>query len=158
MSTKLLSLLLLAGVASLLFYSASHEKTTTKFHDWATSHGKHYDSEMETIYRSQIYAENLAAIEAHNTDLTQTYQMGLTQFADMTQEEFAAQYLTLRVVEKEKKIIVGTSKSLKKQGAVIDWVAAGKVTAVKNQASCGSCWAFSAVGAIESQYLITKNS
>jgi len=42
--------------------------------------------------------------------------------------------------------------------ASIDWVAAGKVAAVRDQGGCGSCYAFAATAAIESKYAIENNA
>lgn len=40
---------------------------------------------------------NLAKIEAHNSDSTQTHTLGVTQFADLTQDEFEKIYLQAKL-------------------------------------------------------------
>merc|ERR1719213_1291256 len=49
-------------------------------------------------------------------------------------------------------------KYARRSPASINWRDTEAVTAIKNQGQCGSCWAFSATEAVESQLVLTTGS
>ena len=82
--------------------------------------------------------------------------MGVNQFTDLTDGEFQAIYLTMIIPENAIKAVV--EEKIAQTGVNIDWTAAGKVSLVKNQGACGSCWAFSAIAGLESAGLLNNDN
>ena len=84
--------------------------------------------------------------------------MGINSFADRTIEEFRSTYLTVipDTVEKlpEDYFIPDPDMEILEE---LNWAEKNVLPPVKNQGSCGSCWAFSAVAVLESTNVIYNN-
>jgi C1A family cysteine protease len=80
----------------------------------------------------------------------------VNKFADLTAQEFDSKY---KGYNGAAAWIVKRDMELPKieAPATFDWEPTGKVTPVKNQEQCGSCWAFSATENIESVWMIAKD-
>ncbi|XP_059461680.1 cysteine protease XCP1-like [Corylus avellana] len=136
------------------------DKLIELFESWMSKHSKSYESIEEKLHRFDIFKDNLEHIDETNKKVS-NYWLGLNEFADLSHEEFKQMHLGLIKPELPKKRqspqefsyrdVVDLPKS-------VDWRKKGAVTHVKNQGSCGNCWAFSTVAAVEGiNQLVTGN-
>jgi len=142
---------LVVGFASLLCASADVEKAFLQFQ---IDHGKLYDG-AEKVKRFQVFAENFARIAPLQSS-SQNATFGITQFSDMTDEEFSVR-LGLKYPDDwthEPVDDIFSADELRATPSSVDWRTKGAVTPVKDQGHCGSCWAFSTIGNIEGQHFL----
>ncbi|KAH9500838.1 hypothetical protein Btru_073138 [Bulinus truncatus] len=127
------------------------------FEQFKTTYNKLYSSEAEESARFQVFCKNMERVNTLRKTEQGSGQYGATIFADISEEEFKKQYLGLipnKVTTQWPKAKIPTDPI----PDAWDWRDHGAVSPVKNQGSCGSCWAFSTTGNIEGQFAVNGQS
>jgi KDEL-tailed cysteine endopeptidase len=146
----------IVGLPTFIYHSHElddmNSLTFYNFYVFTQKYGKVYDNPDEHHLRYNIFAENMEKISEWNEG-DHNFTLAINEYADMTQQEFSNHFLTLHQLDSNrlKNIVHRNTFSLPD---TVDWREKGVVNKIKDQGQCGSCYAFSAVQAIESAWAI----
>ena len=126
----------------------------TQFQKFIVKYKKNYKSMNEFMARFEVFRQNYISTLKQESS---TFTTGITKFSDMTKQEFAKTYLNLNYDAMA--MVNFEPVSAKVSNAApdsFDWRTQGRVSPIKDQAQCGSCWAFATVANLEGLYYANK--
>ncbi|CAL8113692.1 unnamed protein product [Orchesella dallaii] len=151
---KCVLLLLFIAFADCLSVS---ELLTDEWDAFKSHHSKNYTNDIEDRFRMKIYLENRQRIAKHNKNPEHEYKLSMNKYGDLLPHEFKSimngYRMDLKKNASDEERMVFLSPENFEAPKSVDWRTKGYVTPVKDQGQCGSCWSFSATGALEGQHM-----
>ena len=125
------------------------------FTAWRNRYHKQYNTDLEL----EIAKKNFATSKQFVTKVQTTWELELSKFADMSEEDFVKKMLMPpRAPNYAENKLKSRSFGSTEAPDAFDWRYDGNVsavTSVKDQGTVGTCWAFSTIGNVEGQWALS---
>jgi len=125
--------------------------------DYKLEFNKHYTAEEEPV-RYANWKKDTEEVGLHNAMFANEFTQGVNELSDLSDEEYKRLYLSSLLVPTEPSNATMYVPSNAAIPNAVDWRQQGCVTPVKNQGQCGSCYSFSATGALEGAWKKARGS
>ena len=166
MNLKIFGLVILVGALTAVHFFRSVNSGASvvslelveKYRQWCTKHSKLYSTPAENQYRLSVFGSQLDYIRQSNEDyvsyhaannlpLPEAPAFEVNGFADLTESEFGVMY-TGGKIDPDMQVDEAESNLPAKKHNLEQ----GYPLKIRQQGSCGSCWAFTAVTFMEKHF------